>query len=258
MLNTINTIKMNGVVNIERLKSNVAWAALITGIGYLVAGVSALSANIYLFEASKVIAESGVENFDPGTYGLATAWWTITIANFSYAIFDTLFVLAFCGLIYLYGAKDYRLWAAAIIQVVWIAVALTVDMGVAASAWVNGLQNSNGLQPDQLVETYSVIQERSYNMMRWPARGYYLLAGVAHFIMARVAFQRGWPKSFCYTAMFLAITLWLEVLTFAISVTTGSSPIQVPAYLLNFAIVTPLWGYMVWRHVRKNNIPTES
>ena len=249
---------MTKIVDLERLRKKVARAALIVGIGYLIAGISALFANIHLFEASKLIAESGVENFDPNAFNITGAWWTVAISNFSFAIFNTLFVLAFCGLVYLYSAGDYRLWAAAIIQVVWIAVALTTDTGLAGSAWVNGLQNLNAIQPDQLVETYSVIQERSYDMFRWPVRGYYLFAGVAHFIMAKIAFERGWPKSFSYTAMFLAIALWLEVLTFAITVVNGSSPIQLPAYFLNFTIATPLWGYMVWRHVRKNNIPTES
>lgn len=249
---------MDTIVDTQKLKNKVAWAALIVGVGYLIAGTSALFANIQLFEASKLIAESGVENFNPNDFSITAAWWTITIANFSFAIFNTLFVLAFCGFVYLYNAGDYRLWAAAIIQVVWIAVALTTDTGLAASTWINGLQNLDAIQPDQLVETYSVIQERSYDTFRWPVRGYYLFAGVAHFILARVAFERGWPKSFCYAALFLAIALWLEVLTFAITVVNGSSPIQIPAYFLNFTIATPLWGYMVWRHLRKNTIPVES
>lgn len=240
------------------ISKKVAWAALICGVLCFIAGNAALYGNTVLFQASKLISESGVAAFDANAYHLAAVWWTISISYFAFTVFNTLFVLVFCGLVYLYGGGDYRLWAAAIIKVIWIAVALTVDTGLAASAWVNGLQNLDGLQPDQLVEVYSVIQERSYDTLRWPTRGFYLFAGVAHFIMARVGLERGWPKSLCYTILLLAITLWLEVLTFAITLIAGNSPIHLPAYFLNFAIATPLWGFMVWRHLRKNSIPTAS
>jgi len=247
---------MGYTTQFDSLRSTMSRIVLACCIGHFALGLIALSGNITLFQATLSLREFGPEGFPLENFNLPFAWWSIALANFFFAIFNTLSALVFCGFVFLYNKGDWRLIAAGLIQLMWTPLALVADTGVAGTAWVNGIQSGAGFDPAQLVSAYSVMQEQSFNVFRWVARGYYLLIGLSMFIVAVVGFNRGWPKSFSGAALLLGIALWLEVLTFAITLIYGSSPIQIPAYLLNFTIATPFWELMMWLHLRRNTLET--
>ena len=86
---------MGYATQFDSLRSTMSRVVLACCIGHFILGLTALSGNIALFQATLSLKDFGVEGFPLDNFNLPFAWWSIALANFGFAIFNTLSALVF-------------------------------------------------------------------------------------------------------------------------------------------------------------------
>lgn len=246
----------------HRLSQFAGICCYIFGLGWAIGSLLIIAGNVILLEGVKEIATSPtlLTDADAQNLHLATGWWLNVAGDLIFMFSNMCFILAIVCTVWLHARNDSRILLLTLVMILWITISMMVDTLLAGSAWIFGAQTGYGLDPQKVTDVYQVYYQYSNNLLRWPTRGFYFFTGLSLILLSRFTRQLCWPAGVRYACLFFGIALWIEVLTFAVTVFTGSSPIQLPAYYLNFCLAAPTWAWVMGRALRrkhfiKNNLP---
>lgn len=222
-----------------------AACAYLFALGWGIGGALLFGSNIIIYEDIQYL-ERGLAPVSGGNdMHLAGAWWMMWGGYFIFIFSDFGLILLIAIFTYLFAPRDPRMWLIALSVAVWMTVALVVDCGLAGASWIVGIKSAAGTEPALIKETFANYDHHVLNLIRWPVRGMYLFVGIAMACFAWIARGNGWPKGLVFAAWLLAACMGIEVLTFAITVLFGSSPIHLPAYCLMFFVGAPFFGLRI-------------
>lgn len=225
--------------------------AVTYGLGWLVGGYLLFSGNVLIYDDLVGLSGKEASSVDPASLHLAQGWWRMVIGDLVIMVANTGLILAIAGLAWFHGRRDVRVLGAALVIIVWTTIAMVVDTFLAGTAWLLGPQTGMGVDPETVATVFNQYHQHVNNVLRYPARGMYLFVGAALIFLSFVAKSRGWSGGVRWACLFLGIAMWIEVLTFVITVSRGSSPIQFPAYYLMYYLAAPVFGIVMGNALRR-------
>ena len=234
---------------IFRIASNCAY---LYGLGWFIGGILLFGGNVVIYEISQAVKDKVALTSGPGNLTLSEGWWMIWASYFIFTLSDFALIIVVVGINYLYGDKDVRMQLITLTVIIWMTIALIVDCLLMGASWIIGPRFGTGVDPATIGTVFIEYDHYVNNLIRWPVRGMYVFVGGSMILLGRILAKRPQLKGVSRACQFLGIAMWIEVLTFAITVVFGSSPIHLPAYYLMFFAAAPTWGIVIGNALRNN------